>query len=120
MTYLIPSWWPWVAGLFAVVALVVGWRFVTPDHPFLSRKVRLTLWSLRVLAALFLIVCLLDWRKEVSRSESQKPLLRALIDRSASMAVKDEAGGVSRYDMARKQLDEKIHPLWGDRKRLET
>lgn len=120
MTYLIPSWWPWVAVAIALVALVSGVIFVRRDHPYLPRRLRSLLWLVRVLIAAVLLLCLLDWRTEVSRSESEKPMLHAIVDRSASMEVKDEADGVSRYEMALRVLDKTVQPQWNDRARLAT
>ena len=120
LTYLMPGWWPLAAGVFAVVALGGGWVFVRGTHPYLSKKLRTGLWTLRIIAGLLLLACLLDWRRETVRHTDEKPLLRVLIDKSESMATKDAPAGKSRYEAARDVLDGKIAPVWNDASRLET
>lgn len=120
LTYTVPGWWPWAVVCFVLVAAVSGWIFIRRPHSHLSRRLRTCLWALRVIAALLLLACLLDWRRETVRQTSEKPAIRVLIDKSASMAVKDGPEGRARFEEARKVLEDRIAPVWKDSSRLET
>lgn len=114
-----PSWWPlaWIA--LGLAALIGGWCFIRPAHPHLGRPLRALLWTLRVLAAAALLLLLPDWRLDSSRTEDEKPLLRVLVDPSASMAVADAGKGAqSRLQAALELLDEEIRPRWDAPERL--
>ncbi|BCU78683.1 glutamine amidotransferase [Luteolibacter sp. LG18] len=120
LTYVVPGWWPWATAVFAVVAVVSGWLLIRGTHPHLPRRMRVSLWALRVIAGALLLLCTLDWRSESTREDSDKPMLRVLVDKSASMAVKDAAGGRSRYEDAVDQVATVVRPKWNDPARLET
>jgi len=120
LIYVMPGWWLWAAVVFAVVAALSYWKVVVGPHPYFTRRLRLGLWTLRLLAALFVLLCLLDWRRETKRETTEKPMLQVLVDRSASMAVRDGSGGRSRYEESIDQLNQVVKPAWGDASRLET
>lgn len=119
LTYTVPVWWPWAAAGFGLVALAAGWLFIRPEHPYLSRRWRTGLWLLRVIAAALLLAFLLDWRRETVRRTDEKPLIQGIIDRSASMAVRDAAEGRSRYEEGREAWRAIVEKEWNDPARLE-
>jgi len=118
MTYVIPSWWPWLASVFVLAAVLLGWRFVRGANPHLARKTRGGLWALRVLVGVLILVLILDWRTEVSRTEEMKPLIQAVVDHSASMATSDAGDDLTRYVAAADALDRILMPAWNDSDRL--
>ncbi len=120
MSYVMPVWWPWAVGVFLVLAVVLGVRYVRPEHPHLSRRMRGGLWSLRIAIGLLVLMLILDWRAETTRTESEKPLIQALIDSSASMARKDAGGSARRFDAARGFFGAEIEGKWNDAERLHA
>ena len=113
-----PAWWPWLAVALVALAVIAGLSFVRVAHPFLSRRLRVLLWSLRCAAAAVVLLCLLDWRREHERTTQEHPLVQVLVDRSASMAVADASGGATRHAAALGALDKAVRPLWPEASRL--
>lgn len=119
MTYTIPSWWPWLAGVYTLAAVLLGWRFVRTPHPYLGHKTRCLLWAIRVGAGALVLVLILDWRVTRGRTEDVRPVIQVLIDHSASMATKDADHGRSRYAAAIEALDHILVPAWQDPGRMQ-
>jgi uncharacterized membrane protein len=120
MSFVMPAWWPWALGVFLVVAVVLGWRFIGAEHAHFSRKARAGMWVLRTATGLLLLLLILDWRAETTRTESEKPLIQALLDNSASMARGDAAGGQSRFGAAQQFFASHVSSEWNDAERLHA
>ena len=118
--YSIPPWWPWSFGAFLVLAIVLGYGYVRQPHPHLSARLRAGLWSLRVLLGILCFLFILDWHKETSRTAEEKPMLHLLVDDSSSMGRADLPGGRSRFEAARRLIDETIKPAWNAPERLRV
>ncbi|HEX7260322.1 MAG TPA: vWA domain-containing protein, partial [Luteolibacter sp.] len=120
LTYITPGWWPWAAACFLVIAAASGWICIRRPHPVLSQKSRTLLWGLRTALGLLLLVFILDWRVNDKRETVEKPMIRVLIDQSASMATRDAPGGESRFKQASDLLASTVMPLWHDDSRISV
>ncbi|MDB6076457.1 MAG: hypothetical protein JWO82_204 [Akkermansiaceae bacterium] len=120
MTYFAVGWLPWAVAAFVIVALVSGWLFVVRAQSSMPRQLRLLLWLARVAVAGLLLAFILDFRQPTTRQSLEKPMLGVLLDKSASMAVKDAPNGQTRFEAARSHLTREIEPVWGGTDRMQV
>jgi len=88
--------------------LVLGYKFIRQQNTNLSRSRLMLLWSLRCLAVVLILVCLLDLRRVSQREITQGASLQALVDDSSSMYDKAKT---SRAVQAAELMQGKIAPL---------
>jgi hypothetical protein len=100
LTYTMPAWWPWMVAVWLILCIFLGLTFIRRDHPVFTRRIRMRLWLIRSGASAILLLLILNWSSERTRKTEEKPFIRILIDRSASMAAKDLPDGMSRYTNA--------------------
>jgi uncharacterized membrane protein len=100
LSHTMPSWWPWAAGFWLILVVALGVAFIRKtDTPF-SARTRTLLWLIRAAASAILLVLILNWSVETTRRTDETPMVRVLVDRSASMAATDAPGGASRHAAA--------------------
>ncbi len=111
--------------LLALLALVAlggwaVWSYARTRTPIGAGSRRLLL-GLRLAASLLLSVMIGGFSLGLERVREKPPLLRVLVDASASMSrsAAGESGGVNRYDAARALL-EAADRRWGERLRIEA
>ena len=98
------------------VPCLVLWKQVLQDSrvnsPFQKFKRNILLW-LQLLLLILLVLAAMQpyWHGDASRADR----LPVLIDCSASMGALDQAGGVSRLEVAKERVREMIDGLAGDR-----
>ncbi len=118
--FTMPAWWGWAFGIFLILAVILGWGYITKPHAHLSKKLRAGLWSLRVGIGSLLFLLILDWHTETSDTAVEKPLLHIMLDDSASMGHTDSPGGKTRFEEARVLLNERVKPTWNDADHLRV
>lgn len=100
LSHTMPAWWPWLAAIWLVLVIALGLVFTRRADPHLSGRTRLLLWLTRSAASAILLLLILNWSAETTRQTDEKPAIRILTDRSASMAAKDAPEGASRFAYA--------------------
>ncbi len=118
ITYAIPFWWPWIATIYVMACLVLGWRFIRAQNPYFNRRTRTILYGIRACTGAVVLALILDWRAVQSRTEEVKPIVQILVDHSLSMATEDTQQGLSRYDAAIETLNQTLIPAWTDPTRM--
>ena len=88
------AWW-WVATAAVVVLGIVLWTY-PPRVAHLAPRVRRTLLSLRLFAAVLLILMLLRPTALFSKTDKQPAVIIFLLDNSRSMTIADGGAGATR------------------------
>lgn len=99
--------WNWPLLIVTAVAMigVVLWTY--PDRvAHLAPRWRWTLLSLRLAAAVILILAMLRPSIQIEEADDQLMVLQVLLDASRSMSTPDGPGGLSRREVALKMLRE--------------
>ena len=112
--------WPWWLVLILVVLAVWALlRLHDLEMSALSPKVRRRLLTLRGVALGLLMVLLMEPSLSRLTTEKLLPAVAVLVDQSASMAVKDDAAGASRYQRAVKLAQDKLTPALQNNARVK-
>jgi len=91
------GWWTiGLGGVAGLVGLVATWRRLAG----VATARRVTLVGLRALAVACLLIFLANPTTERRQRVEERPRVAVLVDRSASMGVKDAPGGASRMAWA--------------------
>lgn len=87
-------------------AIVLAGLFYWRAYGMLRRRQWLTLFILRVVAILVLVLLLFRPVVSYEKSLAQRPAVIFLLDRSASMSIADDATGVTRLNQARSRIQQ--------------
>jgi uncharacterized membrane protein len=99
--------------VFAAAILLAG-LFYLRAFGQLTRGQWRTLFSLRSLAILLVVMLLFRPVYSYQKELTNRPGLIFLVDRSASMSIADDASGISRFNQARAQFEKWREKLQGD------
>ncbi|MGH9254275.1 MAG: glutamine amidotransferase [Vicinamibacterales bacterium] len=108
----------WILLLLAAAAVVVAWASYAGAIVALTLRRRMILTSLRALALLLLVVCVLRPVRVVPPDTASDAVVPVLVDVSRSMALPD-MDGARRIDVARDLLQTQMQPALERRFRVE-
>lgn len=90
-----PEWWPWVAGLWIAMVIVLAWTYVRSS---LSWPMRFLCAALKIGGMSLLAICLLEPVRITEVPRQGENLFLILADASQSMQIHDDGSERSRAD----------------------